>query len=58
VWVGEVWSGPHPEDGQDLVVRDEIPVGAPPPDLAAEPQLAAPGVDARFLREAAKRLLR
>ena len=54
--VGEVWNGPHPEDGQELVVEDTIPEGAPPPDLEAEPQLTAPGIDPEFLQEAAKRL--
>jgi Mn-containing catalase len=56
--ISEVWNGPHPEDGSELVVEDAIPEGAPPPDLAAEPQLAAPGVDAGFLQEAAARLFR
>ena len=23
----QIWNGPHPEDGQDLVVRDEMPPG-------------------------------
>jgi Mn-containing catalase len=56
--VGEVWNGPHPEDGSELIVEDGIPTGFAPPDLDAEPQLAAPGVDAAFLAEAAARLFR
>lgn len=56
--VGEVWNGPHPEDGSELIVEDAIPEGAPPPDLAEEPQLTAPGVDPAFLAEAAKRLFK
>ncbi len=56
--VGEVWNGPHPEDGQALVVEDSIPEGFAPPDLEEEPQLTAPGVDPAFLQEAAKRLFR
>lgn len=45
--LGEVWNGEHPEDGQPLEVRDGPPEGAKPPDLDAEPQLAAPiGSDA------------
>lgn len=55
---GKVWNGPHPEDGSELVVEDAIPEGAPPPDLAEEPQLTAPGVDPAFLADAAKRLFR
>ncbi len=56
--VGEVWNGPHPEDGSELIVEDSIPEGFPPPDLEAEPQLTAPGVDAGFMQEAAARLFR
>jgi Mn-containing catalase len=25
--VGEIWNGPHPEDGMELEVRDEMPPG-------------------------------
>ena len=54
--IGEVWNGPLPEDGSELIVEDAIPEGAPPPNLEEEPQLTAPGVDPIMLREAAKRL--
>jgi Mn-containing catalase len=54
--VSKVWNGPHPEDGSELVVEDTIPEGAPPPDLEAEPQLTAPGIDPEMLKEIAKRL--
>jgi Mn-containing catalase len=54
--LGEVWTGSHPEDGSALRVEDTIPTGAPPPDLPAEPQLTAPGVDLGFVREVAKSL--
>jgi len=47
--IGEVWNGPHPEDGSELLVEDGIP---------AKPQLTAPGVDGAFLKEAAKFLSR
>ncbi len=56
--VGEVWNGKHPEDGSELIVEDGIPEGFPPPDLDAEPQLTAPGIDPAFLKEAADRLFR
>jgi hypothetical protein len=36
--------------------EDGIPVGAPPPDLAAEPQLTSPGIDMGFVREVANRM--
>ena len=57
--VGEVWKGPHPEDGSELVVEDSMPEGAPSPVLLEEPQLTAPGVgaiDQAMLQEIAKRL--
>jgi Mn-containing catalase len=38
----EIWNGPHPEDGQELRVEDEMPEGFTPPDLDEEPQLTAP----------------
>jgi hypothetical protein len=42
-----------------LIVDDGIPAGFPPPDLDEEPQLTSPlGVDAEFLKEAAKRLFK
>jgi Mn-containing catalase len=54
--IGQVWNGPHPEDGSPLRVEDAIPVGAPPPSLPEEPQLTAPGVDSALVAEVAKRL--
>jgi Mn-containing catalase len=56
--INEVWNGKHPEDGSELIVEDGIPEGFAPPDLDAEPQLTAPGVDAGFMQEAAARLFR
>ncbi|MEA2531893.1 MAG: Mn-containing catalase, partial [Thermomicrobiales bacterium] len=56
--LGEVWNGPHPEDGSELRVEDRIPEGAPPPNLEEEPQLTAPGVDMAFVQEVAQRLFR
>jgi hypothetical protein len=56
--IAEVWNGPHPEDGSELIGEDGIPEGFSPPDLEAEPQLTAPGVGAGFLQEAAARLFR
>ncbi len=55
--LAEIWNGPHPEDGQPLVVRDEMPPGFPAPDLAEEPQLCAPGeIDPEMLSYYAKKL--
>jgi Mn-containing catalase len=56
--ITQVWNGPHPEDGQELIVEDAIPVGAPPPDLEEEPQLTAPGIDPELLADMAKRVFR
>src|SRR5688500_12825418 len=54
--VGEIWNGPHPEDGQELEVRSEIPEGFEWPDLDEEPQLVSPGVDPDMLAFFAKKL--
>ena len=54
--VGEVWRGPHPEDGSELLVDNTIPEGFAPPDLDEEPQLTAPGVDMELVQEIADSL--
>src|SRR5688572_6424203 len=58
--VGEVWNGPHPEDGQPLEVVQGPPEGGAVPDLDAEPQLTAPdgpdGPDASMLEEFASKI--
>ena len=54
--IGEIWNGPHPEDGQELTVTDEIPEGAPWPDFDEEPQLVAPGVDPDMIKHFAKKM--
>jgi Mn-containing catalase len=54
--VGEVWNGPHPEDGQELIVEDKIPEGAPWPELEEEPQLSSPGVDPEMIQYFSKKL--
>ena len=43
--IDQIWNGQHPEDGEELTVSDEIPEGAPWPELDDEPQLSSPGVD-------------
>lgn len=53
----EIWSGPHPEDGEELVVRNEMPPGFPWPEFTEEPQLCAPGdIDPDMLKHYAKKL--
>jgi hypothetical protein len=55
----KIWNGAHPEDGQDLVVEDEIPEGAPWPDFDEEPQLVSPGtVDPEMIEWYAEALTR
>jgi Mn-containing catalase len=60
--LGEIWNGEHPEDGQELRVEDNIPEGAVPPNLEAEPQLTAPvgpdpsDLDPVMLEEYARRI--
>lgn len=55
--LSEIWSGPHPEDGQELVVRNEMPPGFPWPEFTEEPQLCAPGdIDPDMLKHYAKKL--
>jgi Mn-containing catalase len=53
---GEIWNGAHPEDGSELEFRDEIPEGAPWPDLDEEPQLSSPGVDPDMIKFFASKL--
>ena len=53
--LGEIWNGPHPEDGQPLVVIDGIPEGVPYPDFLAEPQLGAPFADPEMFNDVAKK---
>jgi Mn-containing catalase len=41
--ITKIWKGTHPEDGGELIVKDEIPVGSPWPEFDEEPQLSSPG---------------
>ena len=40
--IAKIWNGPHPEDGQPLVVKQEMPKGYDWPILDDEPQLVSP----------------
>src|SRR3712207_6601352 len=51
-----IWNGPHPETGDELIVDDEAPMGAPPHDLPAEPDAFAPDYNPEEIAELAKRL--
>jgi Mn-containing catalase len=51
----QLWNGKHPEDGGDLIVKDEVPKGASWPEFDDEPQLGAPGgIDSDLLKHYAK----
>ena len=55
--VNEIWNGAHPETGEELEVRDELPPGFPWPEMPEEPQLCAPGeIDPDMLAFYAKKL--
>ena len=55
--LAKIWNGPHPEDGQQLVVKDEMPKGYPWPELPEEPQLNSPGdIDPGMLKYYADKL--
>jgi Mn-containing catalase len=57
--LGQIWNGPHPEDGKPLEVKDAIPEGAVPPELPAEPQLSSPlgpDIDPALFADIASRL--
>jgi Mn-containing catalase len=57
--ISQIWNGAHPEDGSPLRVEDGPPEGFDPPDLPAEPQLAAPlgpDIDSEMFKDVAKKL--
>ena len=51
-----VWNGPHPETGEELIVSDEAPEGAPPHDLPPQPAVFAPDYAPEEIAEIATRL--
>ena len=57
--VSQIWNGPHPEDGGELIVQDGPPEGFDPPELPAEPQLTSPlgpDIDHEMFHDIAKKL--
>ena len=36
----QIWNGPHPKDGEELLVKDEILKGSPSPEFEEEPKLS------------------
>ena len=51
-----VFNGQHPETGEDLVVVDEAPEGAPANDLPPQPAVFAPDYAPEDISEIAKKL--
>jgi Mn-containing catalase len=51
-----VFSGPHPETGEELVVEQGPPEGAPPVDLPSQPAVFAPDYAPEEIAQIAQRL--
>lgn len=57
--INQIWNGPHPEDGSELIVQDGPPEGFDPPELPEEPQLTSPlgpDIDHEMFKDIAKKL--
>ena len=55
--IAAVFSGPHPETGEELRIAEEIqPEGAPPFDLPPQPAVFAPGPEPEEIAQIATRL--
>jgi Mn-containing catalase len=57
--ITQIWNGPHPEDGSELIVQDGPPEGFDPPELPEEPQLTSPlgpDIDHEMFKDIAKKL--
>jgi Mn-containing catalase len=51
-----VWTGPHPETGEELEVVDQAPEGFPPVDLPSQPAVFAPDYAPEEISEIATKL--
>ena len=54
--MGQIWRGPHPEDGQEVFVTDELPEGGEVKDSGHESAAFAPDYDMGELMEIANKL--
>jgi Mn-containing catalase len=54
--LGAVFNGPHPETGEELVVVEEPPEGAPPNDLPSQPAVFAPDYAPEEISQIAEKL--
>ena len=55
--IDKIWTGTHPEDGQELHVEDGPPEGGPPANHPEQPANFAPGYDPGELAEIAQRMM-
>ena len=53
----KIWNGPHPEDGKELTVTDDLPVGGPVNPGTPEPQVYSPGYHPGELAEIVARMM-
>ncbi len=54
--MGGIWKGPHPDDGQEVCVTDELPNGGEAVDGGHESAAFAPEYEMEELMEIAKKL--
>jgi Mn-containing catalase len=54
--MGEIWKGTHPDDGSEVFVTDDLPVGGAAPDGGHNSATFAPFYDMGEIEEIAKKL--
>ncbi|WLR51241.1 manganese catalase family protein [Bacillus tianshenii] len=55
--IKQIWKGTNPESGDQLIVKEGTPKGAPIPNLDDLPEQFAPGIDRDDYAKIAKRLM-
>ncbi|WP_217586585.1 manganese catalase family protein [Lentibacillus saliphilus] len=55
--IRQIWKGDNPENGEQLIVKEGAPKGAPIPNLDDLPEEFAPGIDKDDYERIAKRLM-
>lgn len=56
--MGAIWKGPHPDDGQEVYVTDELPNGGETKDSGHSSATFAPEYDMDELKEMAMHLMK
>ena len=54
--MGKIWKGPHPDDGQEVYVTDELPDGGPTMDSGHDSAEFSPEYSMDEIMEIAKQL--